>query len=213
MIHIVLDAFLSETFGEVIERERSTFDRDFSEFVFFADHLGAFPTTRASMPAMLTGIAYRNEIPLDTAPTAVTDIPATILDLISIRNDQLPGRSALQIDPNASRRRTYARRSWDNAAWGRAYVDLLHVFSIDGRITDPSAWTFETTIFEPTDDLSAQLEEHQSGLFPVERGSDGLLQWGDAHVVTYLPPDTRMFTVSARKASEALISRKSKGLA
>ena len=447
VIHIVLDAFLSETFGEVIEREPRTFDRDFSGFIFFADHLGAFPTTRASMPAMLTGLAYRNERPLDTfilenikdrsifsvlaghgyhinavtfhgqehppalfptgqttvrytiptpyggyrdylqfataqlvdlslfrhvphgfkswvyndqawllgswyseqrrarnarasnhaafleefagrmtvaqdepvytfihvalphppyvvdaecafigpqrasrasyagqgrcalavvqtlfdrlrtlgvydrtaivltsdhgwnklrpdhplegvttpggnlddvgvrampllavkptgssgplrtsyAPTAITDIPATILDLISIRNDQLPGRSALQIDPNVSRRRTYARHSWENAAWGRAYVDLLHVFSIDGRITDPSAWTFETAIFEPTDDLSAQLKEHQSGLFPVERGSDGLRQWGDAHIVTYLPPDARVFTVAARKASEASV--------
>ena len=447
VIHVVLDGFLSETFGKVIEQERSTFDRDFSGFTFFADHLGAFPTTRASMPAMLTGIAYRNEIPLNTfiranirdrsifsvlaghgyhinsvafhnrehppasfptgqptvrytiptpyggyrdyvrfatvqlvglslfrhvphgfkswvyndqawlleswyseqrrarnarpsnhtafleefagrltiaqdepvytfihvalphppyvvdadcafigpqrasrasyagqgrcalavvqtlfdrlralgvydrtvivltsdhgwnklrpghplegvttpagnldavgvrampllavkpagssgplrtsyAPTAITDIPATILDLIGIRNDQLPGRSALQIDPNVSRRRTYARHSWENAAWGRKYLDLLHIFSIDGRITDPSAWTFETAIFEPTDDLSAQLEEHQSGLFPVERGSDGLLQWGDAHVVTYLPPDARVFTVAARKASEASV--------
>ena len=65
VIHIVLDGFLSEMFAEVIERERSTFDRDFSGFIFFADHLGAFPTTRASMPAMLTGITYRNEMPLD----------------------------------------------------------------------------------------------------------------------------------------------------
>ena len=65
VIHIVLDAFLSEMFAEVIEREHRTFDRDFSGFIFFADHLGAFPTTRASMPAMLTGIAYRNEMPLE----------------------------------------------------------------------------------------------------------------------------------------------------
>ena len=65
VIHIVLDGFLSETFAEVIEQEPDTFDRDFSGFIFFADHLGAFPTTRASIPAMLTGIAYRNEMPLD----------------------------------------------------------------------------------------------------------------------------------------------------
>ena len=65
VIHVVLDAFLSETFAEFIEEERSAVDRDFSGFIFFADHLGGFPTTRASMPAMLTGIAYRNEMPLD----------------------------------------------------------------------------------------------------------------------------------------------------
>ena len=61
VIHIVLDAFPSWIFAELMEQERSTFDRDFAGFSFFADHLGAFPTTRASMPAMLTGMAYRNE--------------------------------------------------------------------------------------------------------------------------------------------------------
>ena len=445
VIHIVLDAFLSEMFADVIEQERSTFDRDFSGFTFFANHLGSFPTTRASMPAMLTGIAYRNEMPLDPfirtnirdrsifsilaeqgyqinavtfhgqelppasfpngqttirygiptpygsyrdyvqfatvqlldlslfrhaphgfksrvyndqawlleswyserrrarnarpsnhaafleefagrmtigqdepvytfihvalphppyvvdadcsfigsqpasrlsyagqgrcalavvqklfdrlrtlgvydrtvivltsdhgwnrlrpnhplegvktpagnldavavrampllavkpaggsgplrtsyAPTAVTDIPATVLDLIGIPSDQLPGRSAFQIDPNVSRRRTYAHHSWSNAAWGRQYLDLLHVFSIDGRIPDPNAWTFQAAIFEPVSDVNAQLEQYRSGLLEVELGGDGPFQWGDIQVVTYLPADARVFSVTARKAPQA----------
>ena len=445
VIHIVLDGFLSETFAEAMERERSTFDRDFWGFIFFADHLGAFPTTRASMPAMLTGIAYRNEMPLDLfirenirdrsissvlagqgyqinsvtfrprehppavrpngltaalysiptpygsyrdyvqfaatqlldlslfrhvphrfksrvyneqawlleswyserrrgrnarpsnhaafleefagrmtiahddpvytfihvalphppyvvgadcsylgprpvtrssyaaqarcalsvvqklldqlralgvydrtaivltsdhgwnrlrpdhplegvqtpagnlddvgvrampllavkpagssgplrtsyAPTAITDIPATILDLISVPNNEFPGRSALQSDPNVSRRRTYAHHSWQHADWGRRYFELLHVFSIDGRITQPSAWTFQAAIFDPAGDVDAQLKQHQAGLFPVEQGREGALQWGNGHIVTYLPPDTRVFTVAARKAPRA----------
>ncbi|MDP6582314.1 MAG: PA14 domain-containing protein, partial [Vicinamibacterales bacterium] len=66
VIHVVLDGFLSETFAQFLEEERGTSDRDFSGFIFFADHLGAFPTTKASMPAMLTGIAYRNEMPIDS---------------------------------------------------------------------------------------------------------------------------------------------------
>ena len=443
VIHIVLDAFLSEMFDEVIERERSTFDRDFSGFIFFADHLGAFPTTRASMPAMLTGIAYRNEAPLDPlfranirdrsifsvlagqgyrinsvtfhthehppesfpngettvrysiptpygsyqdyiqfatvqlldlslfrhvphgfkariyndqawlleswyserrrarnarpsnhaefledfagrmtitqdepvytfihvalphppyvmdadcsfigpqrgsrssyagqgrcalsvvrklfdrlrtlgvydetvivltsdhgwnklrpdhplegvetpagnlddvavrampllavkpagssgplwtsyAPTAITDVPATILDLVNIPNDQLPGRSAFQLDPNVSRRRTYASHSWDNADWGRSYFDLLHVFSVDGRITNPRAWSFQAAIFEPATDVRGQLDKHGTGLFPLEQG--GSFQWGDVHTVSYLPPDARVFTVAAQKAPQA----------
>ena len=65
VMHIVLDGFPSGIFAELMAQERSTFDRDFSGFSFFADHLGAFPTTRASMPAMLTGMAYRNERPLN----------------------------------------------------------------------------------------------------------------------------------------------------
>ena len=65
VLHIVLDAYLSELFGEAVAEDRAYFDRTFSGFVFFADHLGAFPTTRASMPAMLTGEAYRNQEPFE----------------------------------------------------------------------------------------------------------------------------------------------------
>ena len=65
VIHIVLDAFVSEFFGEALQEDRAQFDRSFPGFVYFADHLGAFPTTRASMPAMLTGETYRNEEPFE----------------------------------------------------------------------------------------------------------------------------------------------------
>ena len=141
--------------------------------------------------------------PLTTsyAPTAITDVPATILDLINIPNDQLPGRSALQIDPNVPRRRTYASHSWDNADWGRSYLDLLHVFSVDGRITNPKAWSFQAAIFEPATDVRGQLEKHGTGLFPLEQ--EGSFQWGDVHTVSYLPPDARVFTVAAQKAPQA----------
>ena len=63
LIHIVLDMFPTERFVAIVDADRSTFDRDLSGFTVFADHLGAFPTTKASMPAMLTGVAYRNEMP------------------------------------------------------------------------------------------------------------------------------------------------------
>ena len=114
----------------------------------------------------------------------------------------LRGTSALQIEDGASRRRTYARHSWGNADWGRTYFRLLHVFSVDGRVTDPNAWSFQAAIVDPVDDVSAQLEQYRTGLFPLEQGSEGPFQWGDVHVVTYLPPDAQVFTVAARKAPE-----------
>ena len=83
------------------------------------------------------------------APTAITDVPATILDLMRLPNDRLPGQSALQIDPNLSRRGTYAHHAWRHEDWGRPYLPLLHIFSIDGRITDPNAWTFQAAILRP----------------------------------------------------------------
>ena len=65
LIHIVLDMFPSHVFAEIAAADRPAFDRDWSGFTFFSDHLGAFRTTRASMPAMLAGVVYRNELPFD----------------------------------------------------------------------------------------------------------------------------------------------------
>ena len=447
VFHIVLDGFVSEIFGELLAEERATFDRDFSGFVFFADHLGAFPTTRASMPAMFTGVAYRNEMPLDDfisagiggrsiftvlaaqgfqihsvtfhpraehppeslssdggvvryniptpygsyrdyvefsaaqlldltlfrhasqafksrvyndqewllqrryaerrppdqaargvrpsnhaaffeeftrrmtvavdtpvynyihiaiphpptvveadcsfqgprrstrrrytaqarcaiavvqkfldrlrtldvyddsvivlasdhgwrvrrgdhplrrvrspagdldrvalqatpllavkpagrtgplessyAPTAITDIPATIFDLAGLSSYFVPGVSVFDVDPNARRPRPYAQHSWENADWTRRYFDRLLVFSVDGRVTDPSAWTFEKAVFEPSADLEAQLARYEVGFYEVEQGRDGPFQWGDVQAVTYAPPYARTYSVDARKA-------------
>ena len=44
-------------------RRPAGFDRGWSGFTFFREHLGAFRTTMGSMPAMLTGVPWRNEEP------------------------------------------------------------------------------------------------------------------------------------------------------
>jgi hypothetical protein len=64
VIHIVLDAFQGDVFGEILAEERPMLDRSLSGAVYFANHIGAFPTTIVSIPAMLTGKAYRNDRPL-----------------------------------------------------------------------------------------------------------------------------------------------------
>jgi hypothetical protein len=65
VIHIVLDGFQSDVFDDILRDDRERLDKSFGGAVFFADHAGAFPTTIASIPAMLTGdTSYRNEQPL-----------------------------------------------------------------------------------------------------------------------------------------------------
>ena len=61
VIHIVLDEFQSDVFAAMLESDPTWFDRTLPGFTFFADHLGAFPSTSLSMPAMLTGKEFRNE--------------------------------------------------------------------------------------------------------------------------------------------------------
>jgi hypothetical protein len=64
VFHFVLDGFQSDAFHDILKAERAEMDRQFSGFTFFSNHLGAFPTTIVSIPAMLTGSAYRNEEPM-----------------------------------------------------------------------------------------------------------------------------------------------------
>ena len=63
LIHIVLDTFPTHTFAGILDADRPAFDRDWPGFTFFANHLGAHRTTFFSMPAMLSGVAFRNEMP------------------------------------------------------------------------------------------------------------------------------------------------------
>ena len=64
VFHFVLDGFQSDAFHDIVKAERAEIDRQYSGFTFFKNHLGAFPTTIVSIPAMLTGSAYRNQEPM-----------------------------------------------------------------------------------------------------------------------------------------------------
>ena len=64
IVHLILDGFQGDVFGEIVERD-AELRGALEGFVFFSDHAGAFPTTSMSIPAMLTGVAYRNESPTD----------------------------------------------------------------------------------------------------------------------------------------------------
>ena len=64
VFHFVLDGFQSDAFEDIVEADRAHMDRQFSGFTFFRNHMGAFPTTIVSIPAMLTGSVYRNQEPM-----------------------------------------------------------------------------------------------------------------------------------------------------
>ncbi len=60
---IVLDMFTSHVFADLARAEPARFDRDWAGFTYYPDHLGALRRTDGSIPAMLTGAAFRNEVP------------------------------------------------------------------------------------------------------------------------------------------------------
>ena len=133
-----------------------------------------------------------------TAPTSLSDIPATILDLLGLPSDRVPGIPASRLAADAERERAYASYGWRNEDWQRSYFRYLDVFSIRGRVDDPSAWRFIETIHDP----ESALEDRARGLFGSERDGRGrLFRWSGVHSTWYGPPDAGSFEIQIRSIS------------
>lgn len=60
----VLDTFDSDDMKKLLERENSErYNELFTDFTFYPNTLGAYPTTKGAMPYLLTGVWYENEKP------------------------------------------------------------------------------------------------------------------------------------------------------
>ena len=107
---------------------------------------------------------FAAEGPLQTsyAPTSITDVPATLLDLADLPDTLERGASVLRIDPVEPRQRTYAHHNPNVRP--NPFYDVLYVFAVNGQITDPEAWSYYRSVFGPADDRAAQRREHQIGL-------------------------------------------------
>ena len=66
IVHIVMDGFQSDIFAEIIaETSHRDFTQDLRGFTFFQNNLGVFPYTKLTIPALLSGELYRNEVPVN----------------------------------------------------------------------------------------------------------------------------------------------------
>ena len=127
------------------------------------------PMIESSATPMLLVKPFAAQGPLQVsyAPTAITDVPATLLDLAGLPDALGRGASVLRIDPAAPRQRTYAHHTdaRPNLGYGDPFYKALYVFSVNGLVNDSDAWSYHRTVFGPTDDRAAQRREHQIGLF------------------------------------------------
>lgn len=64
VIHILLDGFQSDLFQEIIKESPGRYDQALDGFTFFAETTAVYPSTYLSIPALLSGEVYRNEIPI-----------------------------------------------------------------------------------------------------------------------------------------------------
>ncbi|QLZ68519.1 hypothetical protein FOLKNPGA_01298 [Legionella sp. PC1000] len=92
---IVLDSFQSDIFNEIAQNwpEEVAFLRGFT---FYPNTVGGYPSTIASLPLILTGKFYKNEIPLKDW----TKASYTILNIADYHIEKGYGASIISIIPN-----------------------------------------------------------------------------------------------------------------
>ena len=135
------------------------------------------------------------------APTSITDIPATVLDVADLPNTLGRGASVFRIDSDALRHRTYAHHS--RTPKSSPFYDALYVFSVNGRGNDPDAWSYHRSVFGPTTDRATQRREFQIGL--VADPDDTANQFGtrvyrtDNYAVFYAAPENSPVTFDVRR--------------
>ena len=157
--------------------------------------------TDASPLLLIKPVGSHGPLEVSYAPTAITDVPATLLDLAGLPNTLERGTSALDLDPAAIRERTYAHYGLDT--WRPPfYREVLHVFSVRGRANSPAAWRLQEAIFEPGDDRASQLRRHRVGLDAIDVEDAGppgrhVYRTGD-YAAFYVAPGARRIAFDLR---------------
>jgi sulfatase-like protein len=132
------------------------------------------------------------------APSAITDIPATIVDTLGLKNP-FPGTSALKLDEHAPRPRQFAVYLWSSTEWQAEFFPYLDVFTVDGSATDGSVWTTEEPIYAP----KTTPEGRSRGFYRPERGAPGqTFRWSSPRAFLHQPPDARGVELKVRSASD-----------
>jgi hypothetical protein len=63
VIQCVLDGFQSDLFQEILAQNPDKYSKGLDGFTYFEEATGTFPSTQMSVPAMLCGEVYKNDVP------------------------------------------------------------------------------------------------------------------------------------------------------
>ena len=132
------------------------------------------------------------------APSAINDIPATIVDTLGLKNP-FDGTSALKLDEDAPRPRQFGSYQWSSAEWRAEFFPYMDVFTVDGSATDGHAWKAEAPIYAP----NATAEARSRGFYRPERGAPGqVFRWSTPQAFLHPPPDARGVELKVRSSSD-----------
>ncbi len=132
IVHIVMDGFQSDIFASILN---DTSERDFKSelrgFTYFDQHLGAYPYTQLTVPAMLSGKLFQNDVPVDTFIEQTMQGPTVI-------NKAYAAGYEVDIAAAAALRNVYALGDYSNAF---SIASSEHVTAQDIAIIDAAKLT------------------------------------------------------------------------
>ena len=136
----------------------------------------------------------RGAVRVSFAPTAITDIPATVLDAAGVAH-ALPGEPALKLAENADRPRQFAMYDWEHEDWGQQYFDWLDLVDINGRLLDGNSWRMRESLYAP----NAPADMRARGLYELHRSRSGAAyRWSMPRAFFHVPPNMRSFLLKVR---------------
>ena len=135
---------------------------------------------------------------ISEAPSQISDIPATIVDTLGLKNP-FAGTSALKLDEHAHRPRQFASYVWSSAEWHADFFPYMDLFTVDGPVTDGSAWKLEEPIYPP----NTTPEARSRGFYRPERGAPGeVFRWSTPLAFLHQPTDARGLELKVRSTSD-----------
>jgi hypothetical protein len=142
--------------------------------------------------------AATGPVRISEAPSIISDIPATIVDTLGLKNP-FPGTSALKLDEHASRPRQFATYLWSSAEWQADFFPYMDIFTVDGRVTDGHAWKTEEPIYAP----KTTAEGRSRGFYRPERGAPGeTFRWSTPLAYLHKPADARGVELKVRSNAD-----------
>jgi hypothetical protein len=136
---------------------------------------------------------------ISNAPTAISDIPATIASALGVRHP-FPGTSALSIDEHAARPREFALYAWRTALWHENYFPYLDIFTVDGQATQGTAWKLTRSLYAPA---MKEAEPRTRGFHRPEPGTPGqVVRWSFPVAYLHQPPAARGFELQVQSTAD-----------
>lgn len=135
VLHVVMDGFQSDIFADIINGQRiPDLERSLEGFTFYSENTGTFPYTQLTMPLIVSGKVYQNDIPVPEFTAQVAREP-------NILNAAIDAGFEVDIAAQPSLRSVYAQSRHTRAYTipGNLHAEQADYFAEDAlRLIDYS---------------------------------------------------------------------------